>query len=461
VDGGVQLQVPGQAGGTQAHAADVDGGVQLQAPGAAGGTQAHAADVDGGVQVQAPGDPSGQEDSEAVSADVDGGVQAQVPGDAEGHVEVALLLSVPVSTLRRLSWAMGGTVYVVIDGALAAESAEGYVDLAADVVARGILVAYAELFTPLPTPRDEVLLTVSGDPVLHHIERRPSGGSWGEIAAILGDSYRDGPLADGDYDYRAVAEDEEGDEATSSTQSVSISSVPDPPSGLDYEWDGETQTLTLSWAASPSADVASYRVREGLESVDLKGAPIQESAALTCERAFTDETGSYAWSVRAVDADGNEEANVSESLALAFADGQLVIRPAEPRIVEAYPAAGGAITVEFLYDPRFEDPAPAWGAAAGTGGAAEARIYSNGGIGAAVDFDAPVGTVALGGPVAAARYTWTSGALTDGASYLWVVRIGTDDWPAGLETQNTRAVSSPVAPDSDVPATPELTAQVV
>ena len=69
--------------------------------------------------------------------------------------------------------------------------------------------------------------------------------------------------------------------------------------------------------------------------------------------------------------------------------------------------------------------------------------------------------VALGKPVVATRYTWTSAALTPGATYLWVVRIATDEYPYGLETQNTHAVSSPVVPDSDVPATPELTAEVV
>jgi hypothetical protein len=453
VDGGVQLQVPGQAGGTQAHAADVDGGVQLQAPGAAGGTQAHAADVDGGVQVQAPGDPSGQEDSEAVSADVDGGVQAQVPGDAEGHVEVALLLSVPVSTLRRLSWAMGGTVYVVIDGALAAESAEGYVDLAADVVARGILVAYAELFTPLPTPRDEVLLTVSGDPVLHHIERRPSGGSWGEIAAILGDSYRDGPLDDGDYDYRAVAEDEEGDEATGNTQSVTISSMPDPPSGLDYEWDGETQTLVVSWTASPSADVASYRVRSsaGDELLELTAAPVQESAGLTWTKVFTDETGQWIVNVRAVDADGNEEANISRTISLTFTAGLLVAAPVEPDSVCAVAASGGKIEVGWLYRPWKEAPP-------GTGAAYEARVYGDSGTGT-VDWDTPLDTVLMDGPTSEAAYAWTSGALTDGVTYRFGVRIATAAWPDGVETQNLGVVYATA--DSDVPATPELTAQVV
>ncbi len=94
---------------------------------------------------------------------------------------------------------------------------------------------------------------------------------------------------------------------------------------------------------------------------------------------------------------------------------------------------------------------------AGEGGAAEARIYWDAGTGT-VDFGTPVGTVSLGGPVAPARYAWTSGKLTPGETYLWVVRIAT---AGGVETQNVRSVVS-AAPDSaGVPTTPDLFATVV
>ncbi len=227
--------------------------------------------------------------------------------------------------------------------------------------------------------------------------------------------------------------------------------------GSDYAWDAGATTLTLTWQASPSPDVATYRVREGLEPLDLDGTPVQESAALSYQRVFTDESGTFVWSVRAVDVDGNEERNVTHALALAFQDGSLVVRPAEPRMVEVYPAAGGALTVEFLYDPRYEDPAPAWGAAAGEGGAAEARIYWDAGTGM-VDFDTPVGTVGMNGPTSPARYTWTSAGLIAGVAYLWVVRIAT---ATGTETQNVRPVAS-AAPDSAaVPGAPDMSVTVV
>jgi hypothetical protein len=115
------------------------------------------------------------------------------------------------------------------------------------------------------------------------------------------------------------------------------------------------------------------------------------------------------------------------------------------------------MVVEFLYDPRYEDPAPPWGAVAGIGAAVEARIYSDGGTGT-VDFGTPVATVNLSGPVAPARYTWTSDGLTPGATYLWVVRIATS---GGIESRNTRAVGAAVPVPTDVPAAPEIAASVV
>lgn len=233
--------------------------------------------------------------------------------------------------------------------------------------------------------------------------------------------------------------------------------MPDSPSGLRYAWDAGAKTLTLTWQASPSGDVAAYRVREDLGPLDLGGPPVQESAALSYQRTLTDETGTCVWSIRAVDADGNEEQNVSQSLSLAFQNGALVVRPAEPRTVEVYPAAGGAVTVQFLYDPRYEDPAPPWGAVPGSGAAVEARVYSDGGTGT-VDFGTPVGTLSLNSPIAPTRYMWTSGELPPGVTCLWVVRIASS---AGLETQNTHPVMAVVSASATAPAKPDISAAVI
>jgi len=266
-------------------------------------------------------------------------------------------------------------------------------------------------------------------------------------------AYRDAALADGQYQYRIVAEDAEGDSATSATAAITLSSAPEPPSDLAYSWDEETQTLTLIWSASPSADVAAYRVRSsgGAGLLALAAAPVQEAAGLSYEQVFTDETGWFIFLVRAVDGDGKEEASLSQALALYVEDGQLAAAPVEPDRVYAVPAAGGKVEVGWTYRPWRESPP-------GTGAAFEARVYSDGGAGA-VDFDEPAATVAMGSPTAEAEYDWTSGVLEDGGRYLFVVRIATAAWPNGIETQNTAAVGA--VAESDVPTTPILTATVV
>ncbi len=484
---GSQAQSHGVPTGSQTHAASPVHAGQGQSHGTPTVSQTHVARAAAAGQAQTAGVPQGTvapfvatPQAPGPQAQTAGAVtvsqthvagaqppaaQAQDAGPAGGAYQISLLLSLTTSQARRLAWTAAGTVYVVIDGKQVGESDIGFLDLPADQAVRGVLLAYKTLPDPLPTPRDQVLLTVSGPSVgsgnvgaLHHIQRRPSGGAWTEIAAILGDSYVDGPLPDGTYDYQATDEDDAaGESDPSATRTVSISSVPDPPSGLRYSWDAPAKTLTLTWQASSSADVAAYRMREGLEPLDLDGAPVQESGALSYQRVFTNETGTFVWSVRAVDADGNEERNVTQTLALAFHDGALVVRPAEPRMVQVHPAGGGALTVEFLYDPRYEDPAPAWGAVAGEGGAAEARIYWDGGTGT-VDLGTPVGTVSLDGPVAPARYAWTSGRLAASTTYLWVVRISA---ASGIETQNTRAVSARAPVVVGVPATPDISAAVV
>ncbi len=392
--------------------------------------------------------------------------QAQDAGPAGGAYQISLLLSLTTSQARRLSWTEAGTVYVVIDGKQVGESDLGFLDLPADQAVRGVLLAYKTLPDPLPTPRDQVLLTVTGPcgaggdaGALHHIQRRPSGGAWAEIAAILGDSYVDGPLPDGTYDYQAIDEnDAAGESDPSPTRTVTISSVPDPPGGLRYAWDArredthpllagqpERRRGRLPRARGPGAPRPGRRAGPGVGRAQLPAALHGRDAGRSC--------GACARSTL----DGNEEQNVTQTLALAFQDGSLVVRPAEPRMVEVYPAAGGAVTVEFLYDPRYEDPAPPWGAVPGSGAAVEARIYWDAGTGT-VDFGTPVGTLSLNGPIAPTRYMWTSGELPPGVTCLWVVRIASS---AGLETQNTHPVMAVVSASATAPAKPDISAAVI
>lgn len=364
-----------------------------------------------------------------------------------------LYVSVLPDDMRRISWDAVGDAYLVADGQQVALTDRGYADLAASFEVRQFLEALDRLRLPALTPLDRVQLTVAGDAdAVHKIYRRPIAGAWSLIAQIRAGGCLDGPLADGTYQYRAVAEDNEGDTAQSGIETATISSAPEPPSGLAYSWNAATKTLTLSWSASPSADLASYRVRSsaGDARLDLGSAPVQDSAALSYVRTFTAETGLYVFSVRAVDSSGKQEANVAQVLALRFLDGSLAAIPADPDMVAAAPAAGGKIRLTWIYRP--------WRETNGPGAAYQARIYWDNATGA-VDFTAPHATVYMGNPTAETSYAWTSAALTDGEEYRFVIRIATAAQPGGIETQNRAEVRATA--DSDQPTAPVLSVAVV
>jgi hypothetical protein len=450
-DGAVQLQEPGAPAGSQQHVTSADSAAQLQVPAGATGAQAHVASGDGAVQLQVPGAPSMVE----VQGTADGAVQLQTMGDAEAHMEVALSLSLPGTAARRLSWEISGTVYITADGQVIAESATGYVDLPADFGAREKLIAYRELFDPFPGPLDEVELawTESASAERYEIWRHPAGEDPELIAEVGGLSFTDGPLDSGTWHYEVYAEDAEGDDSAPSNEAtVAISTAPDAPSGLTSSWNAATKTWSLAWTASPSATCIGYRIysSEGEELLELGGTPYDTTALTSWSRVFTTESGTYLVLIRAYDGQGREDANISQVASIGLSAGVLVSLPAEPRLVGAESAAGGKICVDWLYDPRYEVPSKA-------GAAHEARIYWDAGTGT-MDWDEPHATVALSHPTSAARGSWTSAALTDG-DYQFCVRIGTDAWPAGLETSNSDLHAATA--NDDVPTAPILTAQVV
>lgn len=379
---------------------------------------------------------------------------------ASGILATAIFLSVPGPATHRLSWTHGGTVHLVIDGMLVASVDCGYVDLSPYEVARAVLMALVTLPDSLPGPLDQVRLAWTADAEdIIDLQRRLEMGAFGSIATLSSGAsgHLDGPLTDGTYGYRAIATSPTGQGATSGEVRVTLDAAPAPPTNLSYSWDAGTGTLTVTWTAGATADVATYRVRssEGDELLDLSDTPVQDSAALSWSRVFTTETGRWIVLVRAVDASGREEQGIAAVLSLDFADGAPVATPAEPRIVEAYNVAGGKVALDVLYDPRFEINGPG-----ATGAAFEMRIYDDDDTGT-VNFSTPRDTVAMGAPEEPERFGWTSGVLPESSTRLFVVRVATAAWPAGLETQNTAAVTAPEAIDSDVPSTPTLETEII
>ncbi len=369
-------------------------------------------------------------------------------------LDISLAIPLPDDERRVIRWSGSASEYVVmIDGDEYARTDQEEFAIPSTITCREYLqvVDAADTLSSAPTPQDEVDLSWTGDADHYRIERAKDAGSYEPIANVQEKEYTDGPLEDATWHYKVIAIDAEGDETASAVSDVTISSAPEPPTNMEWSFDSDTGTLTLTWDASPSGDVSSYRVRQsaGSEELDWDKTPAQDSADTTYTQSFTTETGVYVFSVRAYDGT-NEEGNVSQMVAIPFGSGEPVGFPAEPRQVRADPVSGGKVEVQWSYYPALEYLGP--------GQAHEARIYSNGGSGS-VDWSSPTATVSMGGPESSATYSWTSGALTDGNTYKFGVRIATAANPDGVETTNSDVHEA--VPNSDTPAQPTVTTNIV
>jgi len=146
-------------------------------------------------------------------------------------------LSVPSGQpdCRRLTWGTDEAVEVWIDGEQHATVEGGQMVVPLDLEIRQLLDVWDEPPMHVPTPKDRVALSWTGDGVAYQVWRRKDGGTWEMIDQTELTEYVDGPLRDGAYDYRIVALDEEGDAAESEVQGVIVSSAPEPPSRLTLQ----------------------------------------------------------------------------------------------------------------------------------------------------------------------------------------------------------------------------------
>jgi len=329
---------------------------------------------------------------------------------------VPILMSAPAAQpdMRQLSWPdRGQEAFVIVDGEIHQRTTEPSILMPGDLDIRQVLkvaLGAGDLTTETlrqwgysPLDRVELAWSESSGAAHYRIDRRTDAGAWEQIAGgVRALSYVDGPLRDGTHSYRVWAVDAEGDVALSNARTLHVASAPEPPSGVDWTWDPETQTLKVSWQESPSSDVASYRVRSsgGGSALELANSPVQDGADLSWQKIFSGETDLWIVLVRAVDGSGSGEANLEQALAIPFEGGQPASRPAEPRLVEVEAIEDGKIEVRWLYDPHFE--------LLGPGAGQEARIYWDAGTGT-IDLSAPLATVAMSGPTSATRYSWQSG----------------------------------------------------
>jgi hypothetical protein len=157
----------------------------------------------------------------------------------------------------------------------------------------------------------------------------------------------------GTYKFKVSAFDGANESALSAAATVHVASEPEPVESVAASWDPDTGTVTVTW--SDVAGVALVRVytnynQPGDEMMEyvMEDGPIAEVVAPGDETAsFTlgNARGEVLLYVRAVDSEGVEERNCSLIRLQCVAQPPAVL--ASPQIVEAGPAAGGAIAATW------------------------------------------------------------------------------------------------------------------
>ena len=254
--------------------------------------------------------------------------------------------------------------------------------------------------------------------------------------------YVDGPLEDDTYYYRLLTRDEAGNERTEEI-SVTISSAPEPPTDLSVSV--SSGTLELTWSTSPSGDVDHYAVYRALDGpIEPWKGPHATPSGSPWSEDVSSVSGRLLYLVRAVDADGNEEAGVEQMVAVDLDAGSELQRPNQPDILRAVPVSGGEAEVEAGYVREGED-----------GKAVELRLYANDGAGGAVDYGTILDTVSLN-DTTGQSVTLTSSGLSGGNTYKLAVRAATSD---GTEDRNTDTVE--VTTDATAPGEANLAGETV
>lgn len=366
-------------------------------------------------------------------------------------------------TLRKLSWTptvSGAWFKVALDGfdylpnPITDEFIEDFYDSARDhieVWECALNTRFEDLADRhYSSPSDSVRLSwseVAGSPVEYVLYYGLSTGNCDtELARFAAGqtaySYTHRALADDEYFYKVVAIDAGGNEADSNEESQTIDGAPDPPTAIALSHNDGNGETTISWTA-PGTGADHYHLYSG-DPPDLLGAPTNV--------ADTDEvidnsalTGHVEYLVRAVDAGGQEEANLSQMVRLDASGGTAVSRPNSPAIADAYAAEGGEITVLADYDKRNE---------AGT--AATVKMYVDDGAGGGVDWNTPVASASLVIGTDVERVSLTSSGLTGGLTYEVGVRALT---AGGVQDPNTDTVE--VTTDDAAPTAPTLASVIV
>jgi hypothetical protein len=236
---------------------------------------------------------------------------------------------------------------------------------------------------PLGVRTGRVRLEATPDPAFGFVQIREVE-LYG-FAPSTSTSAADVPDSSGIYTYGVSAVDVFGSESAPSEVELAVGDVtaPDAPSGLAAAV--SLSEVALSWAPSPSADVALYRIyRDGALAGEASGT------------SFTDPLlpdGLYRYEVAAVDGDGNESARSNEALADVSVDS-----PSAPVLSVSPVPEGRALALD-------------WTPSTGPVGVAEYAVFRS---------------TSAGGPYVDVHRTGDLGlvdrGLSNGIPYFYVVR---------------------------------------
>lgn len=266
-------------------------------------------------------------------------------------------------------------------------------------------------------------------------------------------TWKSDALTDGTWKFGVRAVDDATNEETNvTTVSVTIGSYPLAVTGLSYSWNDLTKKVTLTWTASASSDIASYKIygNGGSGFIDYSTALATVAhPTVTWESPAIASPGVYNYGVRAVDTSAREEFNTDVVVSITLVGtppSEQAALPNAPTGLSALAVAGGKIQLTWEYDGHLESATPTL-----------FSVYYDNGTGT-VDYVTPLTTVAYSAGTPDGKvleYTFLTGALVDATTYKFGVRAS-----AGAdEEENTVTVSE--AADSAAPNPPTSLAGAV
>lgn len=280
---------------------------------------------------------------------------------------------------------------------------------------------------------NKVLITwngsTSGDADYYHIYNDNQTGSidYGTLIATVdhlgsgvAHSYKSDALSDGTWKWAVRAVDDATNEETNVvTVTVVIDTYPLAPTNLEYTFNDTTDKVTLTWTASPSADIDKYNIygNGGSGYIDYT-TPLAtvNSPTVTWESGAIVAAGIYNYGVRAEDAGGKEEFNSDVTVTVKIKDTPIEEVPDLPNApvgLTATPVAGGKIQIDWLYDTTNQEVVPSL-----------FSIYYDNNTGT-VDYVNALSTKAYSTGTVSGRhlaFTYTTAALGDGLDYEFGVR---------------------------------------